>query len=66
VLYGYALWELTLNRIGHPINIKGWSLIAIAMLGEEEKTCISSEAFNISERTNGQFVPPSQRRQDLN
>jgi hypothetical protein len=46
-LYGSTLF---VDRLGRPLNNKGWPLMTLAMLSEEKKVCLASEAIVFSER----------------
>jgi hypothetical protein len=46
-LYGLTLF---VDRLGRPLNNKGWPLLTIALLSGEKRVCIASEAIIISER----------------
>jgi hypothetical protein len=46
-LYGSTLF---IDRLGRPLNNKGWPLLTIAMLSGEKKVCVACEAIVISER----------------
>jgi hypothetical protein len=49
-LYGSTLF---VDRLGHPLNNKGWPLMTIAMLSGEKKVCVACDAIIISERVDG-------------
>jgi hypothetical protein len=40
---------LFLDRMGRPLNNKGWPLLTMAMLSGDKKVCLASEAIVISE-----------------
>jgi hypothetical protein len=43
---------LFVDRLGRPLNRKGWPLMTTAMLSGERKVCLASEAIVLSENIN--------------
>jgi hypothetical protein len=59
--YGSTLF---VDRLGRPLNNKGWPLMTIAMLSGEKKVCIPSEAIVISEHRSVHFDDSCNSRDD--